>query len=84
MSDEKIKKPDYSRYATARDAGLLDHGWRQGVKADIQAGDFKSFTSANATAKQWVVVCMDHAGLTAKITSLGCGVHRIEVDHAAK
>lgn len=84
MSQEKFIKPDYSKYTTGKDASMLDFQWRDNVRIDISKGGFKSFTSGNPTAKQWVIVCLDRCGLGVKVTNLGCGVHRIEVEDAAK
>lgn len=71
----------YERYTTAKDSGLLDYPWRERVKNDIESKKFKSFNTANQTAKQFVIVKLDNFGFKSKITNLGCGVHKIEADY---
>lgn len=74
-----VSKADYNRYNTAKSLGDLDYPWRQSIEKDIKDGNFKSFTSANSTAKQFVIVTLDRANINCKVTNLGCGVHKIEV-----
>lgn len=70
---------DYSRYIAAKELGALEHAWRQKVKSDIESGAFTKFSSANQTAKQFVIVNLDRCGIKFTVTSLGCSVHKIEV-----
>jgi hypothetical protein len=73
------KTADYNRYIAAKELGTLDHVWRQCVKSDIESGSFTKFSSANQTAKQFVIVNLDRCGIKFTVTSLGCSVHKIEV-----
>lgn len=73
------KKADYSRYIAAKELSALDYPWRKNVTDDIESGCFTSFSSANSTAKQFVIVNLDRCGIKFTVTSLGCSVHKIEV-----
>jgi Flp pilus assembly CpaE family ATPase len=69
---------DYDRYTCAKDLSMLDYPWRQNMRKDIESGAFVKFVSANASAKQFVVVNLEKFGVNFKVTNLGCGVQKIE------
>lgn len=72
-------KADYSRYATAKNFTGLDIQWKKDVEQDIKDGEFLKFTSANSSAKQYVIYLIDKHEMTPKVESLGCSVHKITI-----
>lgn len=70
---------DYSKYTTAKNFTGLDPSWKKQVEEDVKTGKFKKFTSANPSAKQFVIYVIDKYDKTPKVEALGCSVHRITV-----
>ena len=71
---------NYEMYTTAKSFTGIDPVWRKSVEKDISSGEFVKFTSANSAAKQVVIYLIDKNGMSPKVESLGCSMHRITME----
>jgi hypothetical protein len=70
---------DYEKYVSSKSFSGIDPAWKRSVNEDICNGDFAGFTSANASAKQFAIFCIDKNGYSPKVIALGCSVHKITI-----